>query len=351
MYPVFRDDARRLLAARDATITFLDVGSRNGIIELASIAQFVRAYGFEPNQEEYEKLVSGTTDASLVGVQMPAYRSTTFSPFALADRTGRLPLYITRSPGPVGLLEPDPERLREIRWKGATFLPNFAEEFFAVERVEEVEVTTLEAFARERRLDHIDYLKLDVEGSEYEVLAGVGSALLRRTGVIKAELCFIPFRKGQKLFSDVDLFLRKHGFDLLRYEIVPGQIGFKERTSGWSFGPVLGIPEQYGQPLQCDAIYVNREVRDPDRALAQGVILLEKRYLDEALFIFRTRAGVRDEAFLDRLRTYRGRWSHRALNAAVRGILGGRAFLHLPRTIRNWFGWRALRRRERERGR
>lgn len=351
MYPVFRDDARRLLAERNVAITFVDVGSRNGILELAGIADFVQAYGFEPNREEYEKLVTGTTDAALLGVRMPAYRSVTFSPHALADQNGRFPLYITRSPGAVGLLEPDLERLREIRWKGATFSPNFAEEFFIVERIEEVETVTLETFARTQGLDHIDYLKLDVEGSEYEVLAGAGEDLLRRTGVIKAELCFVPFRKRQKLFADVDRLLRAHGFDLLHYEIVPAQIGFKERTYGWSFGPLLGFPERFGQPLQCDAIYVNRGVRDPDRALALGVILLEKHYLDEALFMFRTRAAVRDQGFLERLRVYRGKWTQRVLTIAVQGVLGARALFRFPHTIRQWFGWRALHRRQRASGR
>ncbi len=63
MYSAFRDDARRLLAGRNAAITFVDVGSRNGILELAGIANFVKAYGFEPNAVEYDKLVAGDTDA------------------------------------------------------------------------------------------------------------------------------------------------------------------------------------------------------------------------------------------------------------------------------------------------
>ena len=48
--------------------------------------------------------------------------------------------------------------------------------------------------------------------------------LLARTGVIKVETCFIPFRKQQKLFSQVDLHLREFGFDLLHYEVESGQI-------------------------------------------------------------------------------------------------------------------------------
>lgn len=313
---MFRHDALRLLADRNATITFVDVGSRNGILELASIASFVDAYGFEPNPVEHEKLLTGETDSSLLGVRSPKYRSVTYCPHAIADVVGRKSLYITRGPGSSGLLEPDFDRLREIHWRDMVRIPNWAEALI-VERVEDVVVTTLEAFACEQHLSAIDYLKLDVEGSAYEVLIGAGEDLLRRIGVIKAELEFIPYRKGQKLFSHVDLFLREHGFDLLRYEISPAQIGFKERTSGWSFGPIIGIPERYGQPLQCDAIYVNRAIDDPDRALAQAAVLLEKNYLDEALFILRTRAHVNDHTLLNAIREYRGNWRQRAATWVV----------------------------------
>ncbi len=344
MYKPFLTNAHALLSASDVTVTFVDVGSRNGIIELASISKFVDAYGFEPNPVEYEKLVHGTTDASKFGIHSPKYRSLTYSPCALADTAGRRPFYITRGPGAAGMLEPNYERLKEIHWKGYTYTPNIAEEIFTVERITEIETDTLQHWAQQQHLGSIDYLKIDVEGSAYEVFQGVGKELLKHTGIIKVEVEFIPFRKGQKLFSEVDIFLRQYGFDLLRYEIIPVQIGFKERTTHWNFGPEIGIPERYGQPLQCDAIYVNRCIEDPNRALAQAVVLLEKNYIDEALHIFRTRAGVTDEQFLNALRDFPGTFRQRFLRQIFSLFLFWNTLHALPEKIRLWKGWHELKR-------
>lgn len=326
MYQPFILYAHRLLRDRDETITFVDVGSRNGVLELASLAEFVHAFGFEPNPDEYKKLVSGKTDASRFGIHSPRFRSLSYAPYALADESGKKSLYVTLGPGAAGMLPPNEERLREIRWKGETYKRNFGDDVFPVEKTVEVEVKTLQDFAKEKSLSFFDYLKIDVEGSEYEVLRGAGD-LLHSTGVIKVEVCFIPFRKGQKLFSHADLLLRDFGFDLLKYEISPAQIGFKERTESWSFGPTIGFPERYGQPLSCDAIYVNRSLKDPKRILAQAMVLLEKNYLDEALFILQHRAGIEEKEFFELLRTYRGNWRARIIDFVFRM---GRRFVRSP---------------------
>lgn len=314
MYPPFVPHSRRLLKENDVTIEFVDIGSRNGIIELVSIAEFVNAYGFEPNPDEYEKLVSGKTDAAKFGIKSPKYRSINYSAYAISDKNGVQPFYVTKGPGAAGMKEPNIDRLREIKWMGAAYEKSFAEDIFAIERILDIDARTIENFAKEKSLSHIDYLKIDVEGSEYEVLSGAGD-FLNNVGVIKVEVCFIPFRKEQKLFSDVDLLLRKFGFDLLRFETSPVQVGFKERTSSWSFGPVIGVPERFGQLLQCDAIYVNRGIQDRKRAIAQAMILLEKNYLDEALFILKRRAGVEFPELLALLKTYNGQWRVRLLDS------------------------------------
>lgn len=302
----FRPHALRLLEQHDIRITFVDVGSRNGVLEIGDLARFVDAYGFEPNPAEYEKLVSGKTDLFLkLGMSSPPYRTLRYFPYAVADFCGRHEFYVTPGPGACGLREPNLARLEEIVWKGeSTNVRNFAEEHFADFRTIEVETTTLDTFAAEQAIDHIDYLKIDVEGLEYEVLAG-GRSLLPQTAVIKVEVCFIPFRKEQKLFSHVDLLLREHDFDLVRYEIHMGHIGYKERRAPAGYVPA-GYADPGGQALSCDAIYVNRGIADPRRALAQAIVLLEKKYVDEALHVLRTRTAVADQELLDALRTFRG---------------------------------------------
>ena len=57
-------------------------------------------------------------------------------------------------------------------------------------RREEVNLLTVEEFCRQKNIDGVDFLKLDVEGHELAVLAGAGNMLL--TGKIK----YIQFEFG-----------------------------------------------------------------------------------------------------------------------------------------------------------
>ncbi len=294
--------ALKLLDQHSLVITFVDVGSRNGVLELRDLAGHVEAYGFEPNPAEYEKLIAGKTDLLLLeGISPPRYRRLSYFPYALGNFCGKQAFYITPGPGACGVLEPDLERLRKIVWKGRSYKKNFAEDVFAHYDKIDVETQTLDAVARRNSITYIDYLKIDVEGSEYEVLEG-SRALLPSIGVIKVETCFIPFRKGQKLFSHIDLLLREFDFDLLGYEIHPAQVGYKERNSPVMNVPA-GYPDPYGQPLSSDAIYVNRSITATDRALAQAIVLLEKNYIDDALHVLRTKTTVQDPRFINLLAT------------------------------------------------
>jgi FkbM family methyltransferase len=346
MYAALAEPTRRLLERADVMLTLIDVGARNGVIELADLARYVDAYGFEPNPREFAKLESGETGTRLIGIPPPSYRSLRHFPYALGERDGRAMLYVTRATGAAGLRMPDIERLREIIWKAKRFEQSLGDDYFSVVGTEEVEVRTLRSLAAEVGLDHIDYLKIDVEGTEHEVLEGAAD-LLGRTGVVRVEVCFIPFRVGQKLFSDVDLLLRRHGFDLLRYEILPQHVGYKVRKTPITWGPAFGFPDRYGQPLQGDAVYVNRTIADPKRAIAQAAVLIDKNYLDEAGFVLDRSARLRDSELFELLRTFSDvRPQHRLMRFGVDLLETARRIRHPHDAFRAWRGWREDRRRE-----
>ena len=66
-------------------------------------------------------------------------------------------------------------------------------------------------------LSHIDFLKIDTQGSEYEILEGAINTLpnIRH---IKCEAEFTEWYKGQRLAKDVISFLKSKGFELTREE-------------------------------------------------------------------------------------------------------------------------------------
>jgi len=78
---------------------------------------------------------------------------------------------------------------------------------------------SLSSFMKEIGVDHIDYLKMDVEGGERDVLLGMGS-LLDNVSTISTEALFRPMRIGQSVFRDIDLVLSNRGFfmaDMISY--------------------------------------------------------------------------------------------------------------------------------------
>ncbi|MCM8811687.1 MAG: FkbM family methyltransferase [Candidatus Omnitrophica bacterium] len=342
MQKIFAPYVKEILASLGEPLIYVDVGARNGMFELAGIAPFVKAYGFEPNPEEFVKLERGDTDVSWLGVAAPRYAQSRYAPYAISNVDGTRTFYVTKGPGAAGMIEPNIERLREIIWKGMRYYPNFGDQVFPVKEVIPVETKTLASFAREGGLNWIDFLKIDVEGMEYEVLEGAGN-LLRSTAVIKVEVCFIPFRKNQKLFSHVDLLLRNYGFDLLKFETTQGQVGYKERESHFSIGPAIGWPDRYGQALSCDAIYVNRDLMGP-RAAAQAVVLIEKNYLDEALFILKRKTDIRNEQLFELLKNWRGGWKTWLFDAFIALFLKAVSLRRPWKSFRRWLGWRKLRR-------
>jgi FkbM family methyltransferase len=60
---------------------------------------------------------------------------------------------------------------------------------------------------------HIHLIKLDLQGFELEALKGAHE-VLKRTDLIMTEVEFISLYEDQPLFSEVELFLRSHGFGL-----------------------------------------------------------------------------------------------------------------------------------------
>lgn len=70
--------------------------------------------------------------------------------------------------------------------------------------------------AETRRLDDIaeiaalDFLKIDMQGSEVAVFGG-GRERLSEAVAVQTEVCFMPLYKDQPLFADIDEALRAHG--------------------------------------------------------------------------------------------------------------------------------------------
>ena len=183
-----------------------------------------RLTGFEPNPDELAKL--------------PVSANRRYLPHAIGDG-GPATLHLTRHPGFVSTLAPDPRITAHIHsFAGLT----------EVTARQPVQTMRLDDIAD---LPRIDWLKIDIQGGELAAFQG-GSGKLSRALCVQTEVAFVPIYRDQPLFADQDAVLRSLG---LRF------FGFAEAHRF----PFTGTPndlyfiakrQDIGQWIDADAVYL-----------------------------------------------------------------------------------------------
>ena len=110
----------------------------------------------------------------------------------------------------------------------------------------------------------IDFIKLDTEGSELEILEGA-LATLEKILAVEIEVAFTAFNVGRPLFADVDLFMRKNGFSLYDLDTYRHSRMVLPSLESDSFSTT-----SYGQTLWADALYIKDIVGNPSAMEALG---------------------------------------------------------------------------------
>jgi FkbM family methyltransferase len=82
----------------------------------------------------------------------------------------------------------------------------------------QVEVIRMDKFIQENQLRSIDFLKLDVEGANYEVLDGFGEEL-SKVKSIQVEGEYRQYWEGQRLYWDIERLLRENNFELVYFQL------------------------------------------------------------------------------------------------------------------------------------
>jgi FkbM family methyltransferase len=122
---------------------------------------------------------------------------------AVGRAAGTMPLNVmSESSVSNSLLAPVGETWREIGYRTGDV------------STREVEVITLDDYARRYAIDSVYLIKIDVQGFELEVLEGA-HAVLKKTDYVFVEAAIRPLYAGAPRFTAVYDFLADHGFHLM----------------------------------------------------------------------------------------------------------------------------------------
>jgi FkbM family methyltransferase len=194
-----------------APLGFVDAGAAGGIYPgCLAAASLIQCTCFEPERAAAEELRRRYgSDSPFAGV--------TVLESALGGKAGERLLFVTRRAVNTSLLEPREELVSRYNVQG-----------FQLDGTIAVETRPLDEllYGKEgNRSRPGEWIKLDCQGAEYEILQGATRALREQCVALTCEVEFFRMYKGQRIFSEIDLLLRKKGFQL--YGLYPNYISAK----------------------------------------------------------------------------------------------------------------------------
>ncbi len=205
------------LISNNSYLIIFDVGSHIGktIKIYKSIFPKSKIYGFEPSKDSYQILLNKFADDKDILI----------SDYALSNDCKIKTLFLSSSDKLNSLKKPN-----KRAWG-----------FEKSERVK-VQTITIDDFCNENNIYHIGILKLDVQGSELDVLEGAKSMLSAgRIDLIYIEWQVVPLYENHSLYYEIGNYLGQFGYELFNlYNI-------NEARSG--------------QIRWADAIFTNKKIR------------------------------------------------------------------------------------------
>lgn len=192
---------------RDDAIGFIDCGARDDVPEpWLSLEKMhpdlLSVLGFEADAEEAAKL-----NKMLGG-------SRTYIPAAAWKERGCRKLYLTDPPATSSLFPPN-ECLTDFFGPGVTkSVPDGRK----LRRIVDVPTTTLDDAVRESNF-RADFLKIDTQGAEYEILEGAPGLLRTDLFGVVAETWTLEVYKGTRPTWDVMALMASHGFMFVTHHV------------------------------------------------------------------------------------------------------------------------------------
>ena len=177
-------------------ITIFDVGAHHGQTSTLYNTLFKKAsiYSFEPSPDSFEILKKNIENYSNI---KPINN-------ALGNICGKVVFNVNKSSQTNSLLKTD--RDGEKTW---------GENLLNTIDIINIDCITIDEFVEKNEIDCIDILKLDTQGTEYQVIEGAANTIAKnKIKLIYLEIITMPTYSGQKHFDEILLLLRNKEFNL-----------------------------------------------------------------------------------------------------------------------------------------
>lgn len=213
--PPLKDDLFKLFDKKDK-ITIFDIGGCEGeeSIRYSRLFPFSSIYIFEPLPKNQELIKENLIKFKVDNVE--------FLPYALSDEIGVSNFYVSSG---------HPNELPEnLDWdfgnKSSSLLqPNQDNnpDWLNFDETIQVKTSTLKKVIEDKRIEGIDFIHMDVQGAELNVLKGAED-YLKNIKAIWMEVSNLELYKGQPVTSNIENFMKLRGFILVK-SVFEGDFG------------------------------------------------------------------------------------------------------------------------------
>ena len=190
-----------LLQNRKVKVIF-DAGANIGFVTYQFLKRFPEAeiYAFEPNPAVFSQLESSYENDIHVHCHQQG----------VADVSGSLEFNLNANSGTSSFLNPTTyHQSHQARRKLEPIV---------------VPITTIDEFSAKEMIDHIDILKLDIEGYELKALVGADKLLNeQKIDLIYLEVCLIRQYNDQPLFHEISSYLERKKYYVYNIDSFIGQ--------------------------------------------------------------------------------------------------------------------------------
>ena len=209
-------------------LVVVDVGARKGFEKHWNhYGDQINLIGFEPNKESYKECVEEKSNTQ-----------TTYYPYALDISAGERDLYVTANISGCSLLKPNKNTIEKFGM----------EDHLTIMSIDKVQTIDLDTFTEQNNIENIDFIKLDTEGTELNILKGSKNILKKSVLGLSIEVKFIKVNDDQPLFFEIDKYLRSLGFELYDLDI--------NRSTRKTLAPYASVNLDIGQVLLAQALYL-----------------------------------------------------------------------------------------------